>query len=235
MTIKGKIYHCITHYLGMIMRRYYFEDFVRVYPNGIVYDKLGRKGKPDKNSINNFLNHLKFYNFASQFCKNKHVVDIGCGSGYGCEVLTKSGAASVNGSDLSKSAIKFAKAQYGDFAKFLVSGITNLNKYEDNSFDITIANEVLEHIKEYGKVDCAIKELVRITKPKGLIIIGTPNSELLSDHGFYFNEINTLIQKYFTKFIIFENALIPFGIKENIWKKRLLDGQTGIIISERIN
>jgi len=235
MSIKSKIYNLIGYSIATITKRYYFEDYVRVYPNGVRLDRSGRTHQPNKKNINNFLNHRKFYIFASQFVKDKSVADIGCGSGYGCEILKKSGAASVCGSDISKQAIKFAKSQYGDFAEFTIQAVTNIEKYPDNAFDISISNEVLEHIKEYSMEKKAIHELKRITRNEGLLIIGTPNSEMLGKHGFYFDELNNLFKENFSQFCIFESALVPFGKKKSLWGKRLSEGNVGVIISGIIN
>lgn len=235
MSIKSKIYNLVGHSMATITKRYYFEDYVRVYPNGIRLDRWGRMCQPEKKHINNFLNHRKFYIFVSQFVRDKSVADIGCGSGYGCEILKKSGAALVRGSDISKRAIKFAKSQYSDFADFTIQGITKMGKYPDDCFDISISSEVLEHIKEYRMEKKAIGELKRITRNEGLLIIGTPNSEMLDRHGFYFDEINDLFKESFSQFCIFENALVPFGDKRSLWEERLSEGRVGVIISEIIN
>ena len=81
----------------------------------------------------------------------------------------------------------------------------------------------------------AIGELKRITKNKGLIIIGTPNSELLNNHGFSYDEINGLFSKNFSHYCIFENAFVPFGENKKACTKRLKEKNTGVIISELIN
>jgi len=141
----------------------------------------------------------------------------------------------VYGSDISKHSIRFAKSRYGGFAEFTVQRITDIKKYPDDFFDITISNEVLEHIKEYEMEEKAINELKRITQNKGLLIIGTPNREMFSEHGFSFDEINTLFQKNFLQFCIFENALVPFGNAKSLWERRLSEGKVGVIISEFIN
>lgn len=44
--------------------------------------------------------------------------------------------------------------------------------WEDNTFDIVICNQVLEHLKNYKKI---INDLIRVTKKDGYIIIGIPN------------------------------------------------------------
>jgi len=113
--------------------------------------------------------------------------------------------------------------------------MTNLECYSDDTFDLAISSEVLEHIKEYGMERRAIEELKRITKQGGLLIIGTPNSEMLGEHSFFFDEINGLFNEYFSEFCIFENALESFGDKKCLWEKRLSEGKVGITISEIID
>jgi len=44
--------------------------------------------------------------------------------------------------------------------------------FEDNTFDLVICNQVLEHLKHYRKV---MDDLIRITSKEGYIIIGIPN------------------------------------------------------------
>jgi 2-polyprenyl-3-methyl-5-hydroxy-6-metoxy-1,4-benzoquinol methylase len=235
MTSIGKLYSVAAHWVAKATKRYYFEDYVRVYPDGVSLDRSGRRKKPKRKYINNFLSHCKIYKFAAQFVRDKRVADIGCGSGYGCEILKNAGATFVSGSDISKHAIEFCRSHYCDIGEFILQGITDLNQYSEDSFDISISSEVLEHIKEYGMVQPAIKELKRITKNEGLIVIGTPNSEMLGDHGFSFTEIQTILQDNFSQFCLVENAFIPSGDKKPLWEQRLSEGDVGVIISEHIN
>jgi SAM-dependent methyltransferase len=208
---------------------------VRVYPDGIVYNRYGKRLQPTHNDINNFINHQKFYEFVAQFICDDAVVDVGCGSGHGCVVLDASGASSVYGADISKSAIAFARKHFGHLAEFTIQSITDLSQYPDNTFGLTVSSEVLEHIREYGKESQAISELERITRPGGIIVIGTPNSELIDDHGFDYYEMNSLLSDAFGRYCIFENALVPFGANRTLWEKRLAGNDTGIIVSQDIN
>ena len=224
-----------THLWGWITGKYYFEDFVRVYPGGVVFNRYGKPQPPSQNDTNNFLNHQKFYRFAAQFARDATVADVACGSGHGSEILKMAGAASIHGTDISKSAIAFAQKNYGNLAQFTVQGITHLTRFADNSFDLTISSEVLEHIKEYGKERQAVSELNRITRPGGIVIIGTPNSELLGGHGFYYDELKAILSGFFHRYCIFENALVPFGNNRLDWEKRLANHGTGIIVSQKID
>jgi len=215
--------------------KYYIEDYVRVYPEETVYLSDGTMREKTDADRCNYLNHVKFYKFVSQFVKGKSVADIGCGSGYGCNIIKAGGASSVNGTDLSVHAIGFAKSHFGKAVEFTLQGVTAMKAYRDSSFDVTICSEVLEHLKEYGKEGLALDEIKRVTKNVGLIVIGTPNSELLGDHGFWFEEIDALFRKKFDDFIILENAIEPFGDKKMLWHKRVDEGRTGIVVSQNIN
>jgi 2-polyprenyl-3-methyl-5-hydroxy-6-metoxy-1,4-benzoquinol methylase len=234
MNVARRIRDGVMWVKSRMARRYYFEDFHRVYPDGVRFDRRGRLRPAVSSDIPNYLNHVKFYRFAAQFVGGKEAADVGCGSGYGCEILSRSGAARVCGADISEKAIEFARSRYGHCAEFTVQGITNLAAYPDEAFDVTICSEVLEHIKEYGMERRAMQELRRITKVGGLLAMVTPNSELMPAHGFSFEEIRKLCADHFDRFCIFENALVPFGDRRHLWERRRASGRTGVIVTESI-
>jgi SAM-dependent methyltransferase len=226
----------VTHLVGRLTRRYYFEDYVRVYPNGLAYNRLGLKRRARPADLKNFANHMRFYRFATQFAPGQLVVDVGCGSGYGCKLFRDAGATEVHGADVSRHALRFARNHYGQDASFTRQSITDLDDYPDNFGDLVVSSEVLEHIKEYGLAGRALDELRRVTKPDGLLIVATPNSELLGEHGFSWAELSALMDERFEDYCIFENALVPFEADaRRAWQERLSSGRTGIVVSERIN
>jgi 2-polyprenyl-3-methyl-5-hydroxy-6-metoxy-1,4-benzoquinol methylase len=225
----------LTHLWGRLSGRYYFEDFVRVYPDGVRFNRHGVRKPTSPHDLKNFLNHAKFYAFAAQFVRGAAVADIGCGSGYGCAILKNAGAARISGADASEKAIAFAQEHYGTLAEFSVQGITNLKLYAEGMFDVAISSEVLEHVKEYRKEDEAVREVKRVTRPGGVILFGTPNLELSVDHGFSFEEIDSLMRRHFTQYCLFENALLPFGPSRVLWEQRLAAGRTGVIVTQAIN
>lgn len=230
------IYNEIGHFIGRLTKRYYFEDYGRVYPDGSAFTIFRRKREYTDLDRRNFLNHQKFYKFAAQFVSDKVVCDIGCGSGYGCKLLKEGGANKVLGTDASKSAVSYAKAKFGQYADYSVQTCTALKLYEDDSFDVTVCSEVLEHIKEYSKESSALEEIRRVTKSDGIIILGTPNRELLGKHGFSFLELSGLLGRQFDSFVIFENALLPFDADSRArWEERLTSNNTGVIVSENID
>jgi 2-polyprenyl-3-methyl-5-hydroxy-6-metoxy-1,4-benzoquinol methylase len=173
--------HVVTHRVGRTNGWHYVEDFIRVYPDDCVYSRIGIRKQPTRFDRNNFLNHRKFYEFAAQFAPGRRVVDVGCGSGYGCKVLSLAGARSVLGCDASRAALRYARERFGTHAEFSRQDIANLTDYPDAFADVVVCSEVLEHIREYGLDGQALDELKRITDPSGIVIIGTPNSELLAE------------------------------------------------------
>jgi 2-polyprenyl-3-methyl-5-hydroxy-6-metoxy-1,4-benzoquinol methylase len=230
-----KAWDLVTHPIGWLSGRYYFEDYIRVYPDGIVLNRLGRRRAPSRFELNNYLNHKKFYAFAAQFVRERVVADVGCGSGYGSALLKEAGARQVFGADVSMPAIAFAKERYAHLVTFSVQPITNMRLYRDGEFDVTVSSEVLEHIKEYGKEDEALAEIKRITRPRGVVVLGTPNTELLGDHGFSYEEIDALMRRHFSTYCVFENALVPLGHLREHWERRLAEGRIGVVVTQNIN
>jgi 2-polyprenyl-3-methyl-5-hydroxy-6-metoxy-1,4-benzoquinol methylase len=222
------------HVIGRLSGKYYFEDYVRVYPDGARRDRSGKAVPASDHDRRNFLNHQKFYRFAAQFVKGRSVADVGCGSGHGCALLKAAGAAEVCGADVSSAAIDFARSSFPADAQFTLQGITDLSLYATGRFDVTLTSEVLEHIKEYGKEDLAMSELRRVTRPGGIVIVATPNSEMLKHHGFSFDEMSRMMDRHFGEHVIFENALVPSGDSRGSWEARLAAGRVGVIVSEAI-
>jgi len=242
--ISNLIYNRITHFFDGLTRKHYSEDFIedyiRAYPDGHLFDILGRRIGCMEASIEEdrrcFLSHQKFYTFTTQFVYGKAIGDIGCGSGYGSKILKESGADKVFGTDISKHAISYARLRYGRYARYSIQTCTDLKSYRDDSFDVTVCSEVLEHLKEYSIKDIALEEMGRVTKRNGIIILGTPNCEVLGEHGFYFHELSSLMERHFHSFVIFENALIDYRPdSRKKWEERLSSGKTGVIISENID
>lgn len=120
-----------------------------------------------------FYEHLLRYLFAAQFVKNKSVLDLGCGSGYGTSILSKEGEAKeVYGLDISKEAIEYANKFYkGKNITFKVSDVENLA--ESRKVDVALAFEVLEHIEKQEKF---LQGVRRGLKKRGIFIVSMPNT-----------------------------------------------------------
>lgn len=107
--------------------------------------------------------------FKSTPFKSKKFLEVGCGLGYFSQkALSKK--AQVTGVDVGKNLISICKKKMPK-GKFVLASALDL-PFKDNSFDIVLCTEVIEHVEYPEK---AINELIRVTKPKGKILITTPN------------------------------------------------------------
>ena len=101
--------------------------------------------------------------------KPKKILDIGCGTG---ETLTFLKSEFPNselfGVDLSESAIKYSKSR--GHKQIYKASATSL-PFKDDTFNIVLLLDVLEHIKDHQK---AVNEAKRVLKKKGKIIITSP-------------------------------------------------------------
>lgn len=97
----------------------------------------------------------------------KSVCDAGCGCGIYALKLAKFGFA-VGGFDVSAHAAAIAQAVTGNDA-FKTASILATG-YADGEFDAVIARDVIDHVSKL-EAKAAIKELCRITKPTGIILI----------------------------------------------------------------
>ena len=114
--------------------------------------------------------HVARYRYAALFAVNRHVLDIGCGTGYGAAVMA-SVASDVAGVDISPEAVQYAVAHYGEHARFSV-GSASAIPARSIRFDLVTAFEVIEHIAGWPEL---IKEAARIMKPTGAFLVSTPN------------------------------------------------------------
>jgi SAM-dependent methyltransferase len=166
-----------------------------------------------------FSRHLFTYQYASKFVSDKIVLDIGCGTGYGCHLLSQK-AKHVTGLDYSASAIEYCKTNYSaSNIEFIFADASNLPTTK--MFDVVISFQVIEHITN---IDNFMIQIKRIVKPGGIILIATPNSKEgltgVAENPFHVNEMNytefqAFIGKYFHRFNIYG---IGFATKNRLRK-----------------
>ena len=109
--------------------------------------------------------------------RKKRIIEVGCGSGLISLALGKLGAECAI-LDISSVALK------GAIDGFLKSGLSEPECYNEdalsnsvpsNSFDVTWNGGVIEHFYDNGK-ELLLKEMYRMTKPGGKVIILVPNA-----------------------------------------------------------
>ncbi len=103
------------------------------------------------------------------------ILDAGCGFGMYSMILAEKGF-TVDSIDLDKvrtDSIRTMLSEYPVIGRHITpftGSLTNL-PFVDNSYDLTICSEVIEHIPEHIT---AIRELARTLKPGGLLILSVP-------------------------------------------------------------
>jgi SAM-dependent methyltransferase len=144
------------------------------YPSLIL---TGERTLPDVAGENYwFQRHLVAYNYLLERVGGKRVLDLGCGEGYGADLLA-SRAADVVGVDLAPEAIYHARKTYRrPNLRFLYMDIYDL-QLEDNSFDMVCSLQVIEHLH---KPERFMEEARRVLKPGGKCVITTPNRLIIS-------------------------------------------------------
>jgi ubiquinone/menaquinone biosynthesis C-methylase UbiE len=121
--------------------------------------------------------HLHRYAIAGEYVKDKIVLDIACGEGYGSNLLSKN-ARAVTGIDIDAKTINHASKQYSkNNLKFVQGRVENIPA-PDLSYDVVVSFETLEHANEHEKI---FSELKRVLKPGGLLIISTPEKKYYTD------------------------------------------------------
>lgn len=148
--------------------------------------------------------HLHRYAYAATLVKNKRVLDLACGEGYGAKMLAAA-AASVVGVDIDNSAVQHASQKYGSAnLQFLSGSITAVPIPDEHVFDVIVCFEAIEHIDDQ---DGLLKEVRRLLKSDGVFIVSTPNKAIYHDESpednpfhvkeLYFDEFRALLARYF--------------------------------------
>ncbi|MFH1280548.1 MAG: class I SAM-dependent methyltransferase [Candidatus Beckwithbacteria bacterium] len=144
--------------------------------------------------------------------KNLKFLDIGCGDGVLLYLISQKTKAQLFGIDSDSDSLKTAKSKVN--AKFFQASAYKL-PFKTQSFDIVIASEIIEHLKNPEKM---LSEIKRVLKPKGLSLITTPvklfpkPEDPMHVQEFSTSDLNNLLTKYFSKVII--KTSHPYLIKK---------------------
>ncbi len=149
--------------------------------------------------------HLARYAFCVPLVFDNIVLDAGCGFGSGTALLAES-AKEVIGIDIGIEEIKEAMRYYAKKNVKYIQGDVIALPFALDSFDMAIALEVIEHLDEIEQHQF-LRELSRVVRPGGGIILSTPEQSLWHKMGLVQhdhkreltkNEFTSLLSKYFT-------------------------------------
>jgi len=98
------------------------------------------------------------------------ILDVGCGTGLNASYLTAAGH-TVVGADLSPVAIEKFRAR--GLEGFVCDIESQPVPVPESSFDLVYASEVIEHCADSAGF---LREIFRVLKPEGMLVLSTPNS-----------------------------------------------------------
>lgn len=106
---------------------------------------------------------------------DKKILEVGAGVGGAAAYISE--CKEFVGTDLSGVAVNQAKKLFGNKPNFSFKTMDAMAlEFEDNSFDVVIAKEVIEHLPKPQK---AIREAFRVLRKGGLLVVTSPNRNSL--------------------------------------------------------
>lgn len=133
--------------------------------------------------------------------KNKKILDLGCGQGFFCRILSKKHA-KVIGIDLSEKLIQIAKKYLTNNIQYFVANSENLSFLEENSFDFVISILSIGNIRN---IEETFKEIYKILKLNGkfIFVIIHPCFRIPRQSSWEYDENSKIqyrrIQRYFSE------------------------------------
>jgi 2-polyprenyl-3-methyl-5-hydroxy-6-metoxy-1,4-benzoquinol methylase len=115
--------------------------------------------------------HIGRYSWAMALASGRRVLDAGCGTAYGSAMLAAGAATSVVGVDRAESVLASVRGDMPDNVELATADLREL-PFNDDSFDLVVCFEVIEHIAEPGAV---LDELTRVLEPNGILLVSSPN------------------------------------------------------------
>jgi ubiquinone/menaquinone biosynthesis C-methylase UbiE len=122
-------------------------------------------------SNSNWVEEVDFFCRSCSSLEKKATIDVGCGIGYVLKKIPRKNNLLV-GLDVNRSLVKHARKEcQGKEYHFMVADACKL-PVTNNVFDDVFMVEVIEHLRE---PNAALAECVRILRPKGRLLLTTPN------------------------------------------------------------
>lgn len=186
----------------------------------------GERIVPGQVELDLWNEHFSRYAFAVELARLRGgsllALDLGCGAGYGSAELARV-CARVTGCDVAQDAVDYARNTYQlPNLQFVEAGCENTG-FDDASFDLITAFEVIEHLHDFRAM---LRESKRLLKPGGILMVSTPNRLYYADaraesgpnpfhtHEFEFDEFRDELARVFPAVnVLLQNRLEAFSFQ----------------------
>lgn len=160
------------------------------------------------------LEHYHRYAMVLDVVKEKDVLDVACGEGYGSSCMADV-ARSVVGVDISDEAVQHASSSYKKPNLAFRQGSATALDFAEASFDVVVSFETIEHLAEQAQM---LAEIRRVLRPNGVLVISSPNRPIYSEeigepNEFHvkeldFNEFDALLRTQFPNIQYFGQRML---------------------------
>lgn len=133
----------------------------------------GERVSPDvPNAL--FVAHRSIYRFAAGWASGRHVLDAGCGTGYGTALLADAGAASALGVDIDAGALAYARATAArDHVAYAAADLARIADLPApaGGWGLVVSSNALEHVWD---VDAFLRGVWQRLAPDGRVVVAVP-------------------------------------------------------------
>jgi ubiquinone/menaquinone biosynthesis C-methylase UbiE len=161
------------------------------------------------------IEHLHRYATVLNLVRDKVVLDIACGEGYGSNLMADY-AKRVIGVDIADKVISEASQKYCKSNLSFVVGDATQIPLPDNSVEVIISFETLEHHTKHQEM---FKEIIRVLKHDGFMIMSSPDKKTVMDYCkgyvniYHVKELTTqefksLVESYFSNVTYYKQKTV---------------------------
>jgi SAM-dependent methyltransferase len=125
------------------------------------------------------IEHYHRYLYSRGFCRDRDVLDVASGEGYGAAQLAQV-ARLVVGVEFAGATVRNAAANFPSANLRFVQGDARILPFADASIDVVTSFETIEH---FDRQEQFVAEVRRVLRPDGCFIVSTPDREIYSPPG----------------------------------------------------
>jgi SAM-dependent methyltransferase len=119
------------------------------------------------------IEHLHRYLLVREWCRDKDVLDVASGEGYGTALIAQVARSAV-GVEIASDAVAHATNSYIGENLCFIQGDARVLPLGDASCDVVVSFETIEHFAEQQRF---LKEARRVLRPNGMLVVSTPDRD----------------------------------------------------------